>query len=226
MGFQAQAQTADEVVNKWVTAMGGHDKLKSIRTIYTENEVNIMNNPASNTTWIADGKGYKSVTDFSGQKIIDCYLTQGGWSVNPLAGQATAISMPPAQVKMGQIQMAAGGPLLDYSSRGYKLELQGRDKVNGASVFKILLTTGDGLPVNYYISDSSYLILKESVKMNANGQDFEITWVKSDYRKTPYGFILPYSTELSFPGVSINFSVKKIEVNKDFDAAIFEMPKS
>ena len=222
----AQAQTADEVVNKWMNAMGGRDKLKSIRTVYTENEISIMNNPATNATWLVDGKAYKSVTDFNGQKIIDCYSQTGGWNMNPLAGQATAAPMSKDQVKMGLIQMEAGGPLLDYASKGSKLELQGKDHVNGASVYKLLLTTANGLPVSYYISDSSYDILKEVVKMNADGQDFEITWVRSDYRKTPDGFIMPWSTELSFPGVSVSFTVKKIEVNKDFDVAIFDMPKN
>ena len=222
----AKAQTADEIVNKWVNAMGGHDKLKSIQTVYTENDVTIMNNPATNTTWLADGKGYKSVTDFSGQKIIDCYIKDGGWSVNPLAGQPAPASMPGQQVKMGQLQLEAGGPLLDYASRGGKVELQGKDSVNGAPAYKIKLTTKDGMEVSYFISNSSFYIVREVIKMKADGQDFEISWIKSDYRKTPEGFIMPYATELTIPGVTINFAVKKIEINKALDAGVFDMPKS
>jgi hypothetical protein len=224
--IHANAQTADEIVNKWMIAMGGHDKLKSIQTVYTENDVTIMNNPATNITWLADEKGYKSVTDFSGQKIIDCYIKDGGWSVNPLAGQATPVSMPAQQVKMGQLQLEAGGPLLDYASRGGKVELQGKDSVNGAPAYKIKLTTKDGMEVSYFISNSSFYIVREVVKMNADGQEFEISWTRSDYRKTPEGFLVPYATELTIPGITINFTVKKIEINKAFDANVFEMPKS
>jgi hypothetical protein len=224
--FNAKAQTADEVVNKWMNAMGGHDKLKSIRTIHIENEVSFMNNPATNTTWLSNGKGYKSVTDFNDQKIVDCYIANGGWSVNPLAGQPTPVAMPPAQVKMGQLQLEAGGPLLDYASKGGKVEMLGKDNVNGSSVYKILLTTASGQQAGYYISDSSFYILKEVTKINAGGQEFDINLIKTDYRKTPDGFLMPYSTELSFPGLTANFVAKKIEVNKDFDASIFDMPKN
>ncbi len=60
-----------------------------------------MNNPASGKTYILNGKGYKSVIDLSGQTIIDCYIVNGGWSINPLAGQPTAVNMPAGTGKNG-----------------------------------------------------------------------------------------------------------------------------
>ena len=36
VAFNASAQTADEVVGKYLTAMGGADKLKSIKTVKLE----------------------------------------------------------------------------------------------------------------------------------------------------------------------------------------------
>ena len=62
--------------------------------------------------------------------------------------------------------------------------------------------------------------------MNPDGQDFEISWTKSDYRKTTEGFIMSYATELDIPGLTVNFAVKKIEVNKAIDAGIFDMPNN
>jgi len=67
-----KAQTADEIVNKWMTAMGGREKLASIKSAYMENELTIMNNPASGKTYLLAGKGYKNETDFGGQIITDC----------------------------------------------------------------------------------------------------------------------------------------------------------
>ena len=221
-----KAQTAEEIVGKWMQAMGGKGKLASIQTVYLENDVSIMNNPASSKTWILNGKGSKTETDFSGQKIIDCYTVNNGWNINPLAGQPTATPMPASQVKMGQLQLEAAGPLFDYISKGSKAEFIGKENVNGASVYKLLLTTANGTQMNFFISDSSYFILKEVTKLNAEGQDVEITVVKSDYRKTEDGFIMPYSTEVSFPGLSVSLTTKKILVNTPVDSQIFEMPKN
>jgi hypothetical protein len=82
------------------------------------------------------------------------------------------------------------------------------------------------MEVSYFVNSNSFYIVKEVVKMNADGQDFEIAWVRSDYRKTSEGFIMPYATELTIPGITINFTVKKIEINKAIDAVVFDMPKS
>jgi hypothetical protein len=224
--LNTKAQTADDIIKKWTNAMGGPEKLASIKTIYTENEIGVMNNPAAGKTYIVNGKGFKSVIDLSGQLIIDCYTVNGGWSINPLAGQPTAVNMPDAQVKLGQLSLDAAGPLYNYGSKGSKVELLGKEDLKGNSAYKIKLTTASGTEVVYYISDSSYYIVENVAKMNVNGQDIEITTALSDYRKTAEGFIMPYASVLDFPGLTIVFTVKKIEINKEIDPVIFDMPKN
>jgi len=224
--LNTKAQTADDIIKKWTNAMGGPEKLASIKTVYTENEISVMNNPAAGKTYIVNGKGFKSVIDLSGQLIIDCYTVNGGWSINPLAGQPTAVNMPEAQVKLGQLSLDASGPLYNYGSKGSKVELLGKEDLKGNSAYKIKLTTASGTEVVYYISDSSYYIVENVAKMNVNGQDIEITTALSDYRKTADGFIMTYASVLDFPGLTIVFTDKKIEINKEIDPVIFDMPKN
>ena len=227
LGFtKTKAQTADDIINKWTTAMGGREKLAGFNTLYSENEVNIMNNPAASKTFTINGKGYKSEIDLSGQKVIDCYTANGGWSVNPIAGQPTPVNMPEAQVKIGQLQLDPAGPLFNYAAKGSKVELQGKEDLKGSSVYKIKLITATGSEVIYYISDSSYYILKNVIVMKAEDKEIDITSLFSDFRKTMDGYVMPYSTELDLPGLSLVFTCKKIEINKELDPAIFEMPKN
>jgi hypothetical protein len=221
-----QAQTADEIVNKWTDAMGGREKLASMQTVYSENEINIMNNPAPNKAYLINGKGYKSETEFNGQTIIDCYTVNNGWSINPLAGQATAAVMPASQIKLGQLQLDAAGPLYNYASKGSKIEFLGKEDIKGNAAYKIGLTTAAGLQVTFFIDSVSYYIQKELIKINANGQDIEMTYTFSDIRKTPEGFMLPYSVELNLPGLDLSVTIKKVEINKEINPAIFEMPKN
>jgi len=221
-----KAQTADEIVNKWMTAMGGREKLASIKSAYMENELTIMNNPASCKTYLLAGKGYKNETDFGGQIIIDCYTPNGGWNVNPLAGQPKATPMPESQVKLGSLQLDPAGPLFNYAAKGSKIELLGKEKLNNGSAYKIKLVTAAGAEAMLYISDSSYYIIKNVVKMTANGQEFEISTDLSDYRKTADGYVMPFSFDTTVPGLSFSISIKKVEVNKQIDPAIFDMPKS
>ena len=227
LGFiNASAQTADEIINKWIDTMGGKDKLSSIKTIYTEDTLNIMNNPAPHKSYLLMGKGFKSETEFGGQKIIDCYLVDSGWSINPLAGVSTATNMPAAQVKLGQLQLDPTGPLFNYASKGSKAALLGKENLNGATSYKLQLTTANGIEMNFFIDSATYYILKEVTKMNADGQDIETTTVFSDYKKTSDGFIIPFSQEVTIPGITFIIKSKKVEINKEIDPVIFEKPKN
>jgi hypothetical protein len=223
--FQSDAQTADEVVQKWTVAMGGAEKLASIQSIYLENELNIMNNEAPGVTYILNGKGCKTETDFNGQKIIDCYALNNGWNVNPLAGQPEAKQMPEAQIKWGQLRLEAAGPLFNYAAKKSVVELMGKEDVNGVQAYKVKLTTASGMKDIFFLDPYSFYILKESSTMNVNGQELEITNLFSDYRKTDNGYIMPYSTAVTLPGLSIAMTTKKIEVNRSIDPVIFDMPK-
>ena len=227
LGFiNAPAQTADEIINKWIDAMGGRDKLGSIKTVYTEDDLNFMNNIVPRKTYKIDGKGFKSETDFSGQKIIDCYTVDSGWSVNPLAGVSAPADMPTEQVKVGQLQLYTAGPLYDYAAKGSKAELAGKEDLNGAAGYKLRLTSASGVEINFFIDSATYYILKEVTKMNTGGQDIEITTVNSDYRKTADGFVMPFLQEITLPGLTLTITNKKVEINKEIDPDIFEKPKS
>jgi outer membrane lipoprotein-sorting protein len=222
----SKAQTADEIVSKWTAAMGGKEKLASIQSVYLENELDIMNNTAPAKIYILNGKGFKSETDFNGQTIIDCYTVNDGWSVNPLAGQPTATRMPEAQIKPGQLRLDAQGVLFNYDEKGSKIELAGKEDLNGIPVYKIILTTASGVKDVLHLDAKTFYILKETSVIAANGQEFEISTSYSDYRKTDNGYIMPYSNILTLPGVSATTTCKKIEVNKPIDPAVFAMPKN
>jgi outer membrane lipoprotein-sorting protein len=220
-----QAQTVDEIINKHIEAIGGKEKISNIKTKYAESTMEVMGNEAPTTTYIIYGKGYKSETDFNGQKIIQCVTDKGGWGINPMMGQTSPEAISGDLVKSSQSQLQVGGPLLDYAAKGNKVELKGREDVNGVSAYKINLTTKDSIESTYYIDPTTYYILKTTGKVNANGQETETIVAFSDYRKTDFGNVEPFGQQITLPQITLNITTKKIEINKDIDPKIFDMPK-
>jgi len=215
-----QAQSVDDIVSKHIEALGGKTVLNSIKSIYVESTVEFMGNEAPSITYILNGKGYKNELDFNGTKIVQCVTDKGGWAINPMAGATTAQAIPADQLKNYQLQLHVGGPLMDYAAKGYKAELTGKDSAS----YKIRLTTPDGIDMTYFIDQKTYLINKAVSKVSMGGQEIETTAVFSDYRFTN-GYSLAYSQQVILPQVTLNIINKKVEMNKDIDPAIFEMPK-
>lgn len=220
------AQSADEIINKHIEALGGKAKLNGIKTIYTEYDMEVAGNQGSGVTYLINGKGYRNEIDLGGQKIIQCVTDKGGWGINPMMGQTSPEPMPEEQLKGSRGQLNVGGPLMDYASKGNTVELQGRDSTGGVNAYKLKLKTKEGVESTFWIDPTTYYIVKASNKSSINGQDFETFLAFTNYKKTDYGYVMPTNTELTLPqGISLNIINKKVEINKEIDPKLFEMQK-
>ncbi|MGA9783532.1 MAG: hypothetical protein WBQ52_15345, partial [Terracidiphilus sp.] len=213
---------ADEVVGKYVDAIGGKDAIAQIKSLSMVTSAQVMGNDVPGTVVLADGVGYKSAMEFNGTSIIQCYTAKGGWQVNPMAGAADPTAMSDDEYKVGKDQIYVGGPLYDYAAKGNKVELVPGD----AGTYKIKLTTKDNTETTYVFDSKTFLIKSTVRKGQMQGQDVDITTAYSDYRKTDTGYLLPYEMDLDFGGqFQLSIAIKKVDVNQTIDPAIFEMPK-
>jgi outer membrane lipoprotein-sorting protein len=187
-----------------------------------EGEMEIMGNKAPSLTYIVDGKGYKSDVDFNGARIITCYTDTSGCAMNPMAGQTVPTPVADDMLKSGRLQLDATGPLFNYAAKGNKVELLGKE----GGAYKLKLTPPSNTAIVLFIDTASYQVLKTVTNITANGQQMEMTVENSDFRKTDFGTVMPYSMKLDFPGLTITNTSNKIEINKEIDKAVFEMPKN
>ena len=225
-----QAQTADEIVNQHIDAIGGKETINKIKSQVIYSELTILDTPLPNISTILIGKGFKSVTDLDGvglvgQQVIQCITPTSGWMFNPVAGHVEAQPLPDDQVKAAQSALNAGGDLFKYKEKGSKIELAGRETVNGVNAYKLKLENKDGKTIFYFIDPSTYYIIKGETSTKVNGQDITTTSIFSNHTKTDIGLVIPYTTVINNQGVKSTITVKKVEHNKDIDPKIFEMPK-
>jgi hypothetical protein len=216
-----RAQTAEEIVNKSIDAVGGKDAIAAVKTIVYNQTLEVMGNEVPSITTIVAGKAFKSDIDFQGTKIITVLTDHGGWGVNPPMGQATPTALPDEQWKQTQGRLNIV-PLLGWSANGGKLELQSKDSAD----YKIHLTNTVGTDVIYYINQKTYLLDKSDVTASVQGQTMTITMHFGDYRKTDAGLLVPWSWIQDLPQYTLTFTTKSVDVNKTIDPAIFDMPKN
>jgi len=218
----APALSADEVVNKYLDAVGGKEAIGKIKTMSVEGTMQVMGNEAPTTTTTVDGVGTKQESEFNGSKIISCFTDKGGWMVNPMAGANDPTPMPDEQYNSGKSGIYVGGPLYNYAARGSTIELASKDDKS----YTINLTTKEKVKYTFVIDAKTYLVNTMATETQMQGQPVTLTTSYSDYRKTETGFLIPYGIGLDFGQFQLSIAVKKIELNKTIDPAIFVMPKA
>src|SRR6266498_889561 len=214
--YALNAQTVDEIINKHIQALGGKEKLSQLKSLYTESAVDAMGNVSSAKEYLVEGKGFKSETELSGMKIINCYTDKGGWLLNPFSGSTDPQAMPDEAYIAGKNQIFIGGSLAGYAAKGNKVEYIGKEGNN----YKLKVTSG-GTETFYFIDTETNLVSKTTLKGDMMGQSIEIVVSFSDYKKTDFGIVIPYTKTTDFGGFALTAKVTKVEVNKEIDLKTF-----
>lgn len=219
-----QAQTADEIINKHIAAIGGKETINKIKSQVVYSDISVMGSTLTSISTMLVGKGFKSVANFNGQEIIQCVTPTGGWMINPLAGQTDPQPLPDDQVKAAQSVLDIGSDLFNYKAKGSKIELAGRETVEGVNAYKLKLENKEGKATFYFIEPSNYYIIKQESTTTVNGEDMTAVSTFSNYKKTDIGLVIPHTT-VTNQGFEMTITVNKVEYNKTIDPKIFEMPK-
>jgi outer membrane lipoprotein-sorting protein len=226
-GNSCKAQTADEIINKHVDAIGGKEKLAKVKTTYAEGEVMIPNNPlgtGKSKTYKVMGKSFREEISFGDKKVVETYSAKGSWLVNPFMNKIKPEPMDEETTKAGMAQLNVGSPLIDYVAAESSVELVGKENINGADAHKLKVVTKDGTEFTYLIDPATFYILKRSIR-SKSGQNIK-SEIFSDYRKIDEGIVIPFASEFTIgPSTTMYMIVDKVEINKDIDPSVFEMPK-
>lgn len=220
------AQTADEIISKYIQVIGGKDLLTKITSVYTESTMDVMGMSGDVKTTTLNGKGMKQEMDISGTLMTTCYNDKGGWSINPMTGATSPEAMPEAQYNSGKDQIIVGAPFINYAEKGYKAELMGTETVDTVNAYKIKMTAPDSTSSVYFFDPGTSYLVKTIQSMEMQGQmtDNEITY--SDYRQVD-GYAVPYKMDMNIAGGQFQMAmiVSKVELNKPVDEAIFSKPQ-
>lgn len=221
----AGAQTVDEVIAKGIQALGGLEKLKSVKSIRTTMELNAG---SFRGKVIQETKRPDKVREefvLQGMVQVRAYDGKDGWQVNPFGGRRDAELLSQDDMKDLVVDSDIDGPLVDYKEKGSKAELMGHDSVEGTDCYKIKLTQKNGDVRIYYLDTDSYMELKLETQTMIRGglQESEVFY--GDYDQVD-GVYYPFAIESGRKGDSnrAKLTVEKVEVNVPLDDSLFKMP--
>ncbi len=219
------AQTADEIVAKYIDAIGGKDQITKVSSMYTEGSLDAMGSTGTIKHTLLAGKGSKAEIDVQGTSVVMCITDSAGWSINPMTGNYNAEYMAPQQYNASKDEIYLDGAFADYANKGYTLVMDGQQTIGAINANKILVTSPDSITTQYFFDPETGYLVQLVQTSNMGGQTMEITVGLSDYRTTDAGIALPYKIETNYGGqFFVTESVNKVEFNQPVDTAIFVKP--
>jgi len=181
--ISAHSQTADEVIQKYTTAMGGLKAINAIKTAKMKGTFTIQGSDLPITTQIINGKAVRTDIELMGQTITSCYKDGKGWKINPFAGIETPTDVSGVELMDFKNQSILTNQLMDYKARGHKVELLGQEDIEGVKTYKIKLTNkDDGKTTTYYINTADNMLIKNTATREMQGQEIQIENYFSDIK--------------------------------------------
>jgi len=215
--FIATAQTADEVIDKYIAAIGGKEKWKQLKSLKLDGAIEVQGLEIPFTMQAINNKGTRVDAEFQGNKIIEITTPTQGWSQNPLAGKTTLQPMSTEEHRTKLDELDLQGAFIDYKEKGSTVEALGKDEEDGNEYFKIKLTTKNKNETTYFFDLKSNLIYKQETVMQQQGQDMKITSKMLDYKDTDFGVKVPFKVDLG----GQMMVTKSIAANVPVDEKIF-----
>jgi hypothetical protein len=222
------AQSVDDVVAKINEAGGGEKAQRAVKSMETQLELKF--NGGAVTLPVKSIKQRPAYTYseavFQGATFKTWYDGKNGWAINPMQGQTAPAPQNEEELKETEDDADIDGPFIDTKAKGYKIELSGKEDLDGEQAYKIKVTNRHNDVKYYFVGAENYLPIKVvSKKKNKEGGEFETETYMSDYKKMPNGVVIPYSSETKMKGQTVSTTtVKSITFDKTYEASLFTPP--
>lgn len=215
----AIAQKQDEIISKHIDAIGGKDNWNKVKSLRSEASMKANGAEIKMVFVQVDKKAMRQDINVMGMDGYSVLTDKEGWSYMPFQGQTKPEPMTADDVKNGQDDLYLQDEFITYKELGKKLDYLGKDDVDGTECHKFKMTDKNAQETTYFLDASSYLVIKQTTKVKANGKEFEASTLYSDYKKLPEGIVVPMIVGSGW-GESV---FTKIEVNPVIDEKIFKV---
>jgi len=218
--------SVDELIAKNIEARGGMEKMKAVQSIRMTGKMTMgQGMEAPMMLEMKRPKAMRMEFTFQGMTGIQAYDGKAGWQVMPFGGKKDPEPMTAEDLQEADENADIDGPLVDYKSKGYTVELVDKEKVEGSDAWKLKVDMKKGTVRYVYLDADTMLEIKNEGKRTIRGSEVEFESTIGDYKEVG-GLMLPYSMEMGAKGhpEKQNIIIDKIELNPKLEDARYKMP--
>ena len=210
-----------KIVNNFLAALGGKEKLEAVSTVVTKMSTSIMGQSATVEMGQKDNKQFYFEMAMGGN-VIQEQRFDGVKGKAGGMGQSQIITEGP-DLEGLKDQAVTFGQLL-YGNDGYEVNLKGIEDVEGEKAYKVEVVKPNGKKSYEFYSVKSNLMIRSSMTQpGMDGNPMTITTDITDY-KAVNGVMFPHKmTTTGMMPVPVTMNVDSYEVNGEIPADKFKV---
>jgi len=228
----AAAQTADDIIEKDLAALGGRTALSNLRSRSMKGTitgstplgdltgpVEILNEvPNKSRTFVQ-----LDLSDLGLGKFVRDQRFDGtsGYVIDTMEGNRDITGEQLDAMKNAQFP----SPLLNYKGMGTTVELAGKEKVGDRDAYVLIGKPKAGPVIRYYIDAETYLPIRSVMKIRDPqlGTEVEQTTETSDFREVD-SVKVPFRIKTTSGLQTVLVTITQVEQNKQIDQSLFSKP--
>jgi zinc protease len=219
--LQAQAPTVDEVLQRYVSALGGKANLEKIHTMVLRGTIELPELKANGTTaeYFKSPIHFAAISNITGHGTTKfVYDGHEGWQMGPKSGSSKI----------------SGAPLVDMARRADihwelklrefypHLQFKGTESVNGEDAWKLEAAEEDGI-YDFFFGARTGLLVRFDTGQSIPGETSSVSI--SDYRRVG-AVLFSYGAAQTAGPVKWIRKLTEVKFNSPIDESVFEKPKA
>jgi hypothetical protein len=223
----AASPNADAIIERYIAARGGIEKLHAIRTIIYRGEYREGEHVSPHAAMSLMRPYFKLVGD---AEHLDPGFAEGydGSTWEYYGDPGVVLRTVGAASEAGRHAVYIDGPLIGYRERGWNVSVAGEESVGERKAWHLVITMPDGFRQDELIDAENWLLIAErkAAPVHAFGEKVNTEERIGDYREVA-GVLFPFAhqeVELATGRVLNQMQWKSITVNQELDPSAFSPP--
>jgi outer membrane lipoprotein-sorting protein len=229
---QASANpTAAQIIEKTVSAKGGLAAWRAVQTISFSGKMDAGGRQNVQLPFVLEKKRPRKMRIelvFANDTAVQVYDGTNGWKLRPYLGRRTVEPYSPEELKSASLESDLDGPLVDYASKGNKVEFEGVEKVESHDAYKLKITIKGGQVQHIWVDTATFLEVKvDGTPRRMDAKMRPVSIYLRDYKNVS-GLMVPYVIETVVEGnrQTHKMFIESVTVNPKLEDSRFAMPKS
>jgi outer membrane lipoprotein-sorting protein len=221
-----QAQSVDDIIKNNLEAKGGVEKINALKSAKITGKLMMQTFEMPYTMWFQKPNQVKMEMVFQGTTMIMAYDGNIAWQISPFTGSNDPEELTGDQAEqMKDTGEMMDEPFIDYKKKGHKIELVGKEDMEGTEVFKLKLTRKDGQEIYYFLDAEAFIELKTTtIRKKQDGTEITIDTIFGDFKPVA-GVMMPHSMSFNFNQQEMSMTMDAAEPNVELPGDFFSMPK-